>query len=193
MPLVVRRYRDGFMLVASGCRQIGGLCDGPLHDRAWLRTPIGATSGVSIDAPEACPGRPSSSIRMIRVHGHGARGVIGARGGGWRDRTTGASPACALPGSSRVDCPEVPAAALLQTLGRAISARQMHFGIGGCFSATENGLENWAVIIHDWRSADEAIRIVQAELDRWDLNVTLRVSVEPMLCMSMGGLGGAGS
>jgi hypothetical protein len=186
-PMVVRRYRDGFMFVASGCRQIGGLCDGPLHDRAWLRTPIGEASGVSIDAPEACPGRPSSSIRMIRVHGHGSRGVILA------DRGTEASPACASPGSSRVDCPEVPAVAMFQTLGRALSAREMSLGIGGCFSASVRGLETRAVIIHDWRSADEAIRIVQTELDRWDLNVSLWVSIEPMFCMSLAGLTRLGS
>lgn len=83
--------------------------------------------------------------------------------------------------------------AFLQTVFRATSARQMSFGIGGCFSASEHSLETLAVIIHDWRSADEAIRLVQTELDRWDLNVSLRVSVQPMWCMSMGGLARLGS
>ena len=90
---------------------------------------------------------------------------------------------CRMPGSDPTLCPEVPAAALYETLFAALREHEgIAFGIGGCFDSGRSTFGRMAAVVHDWRDADAAIRIVSDALTRWDVRDSFWVSVEPMLC-----------
>lgn len=182
-PLLARRARDGFseFIAASFCPHT---CSAPSHDASWLRTPVGASEGPRIDAPISCDAdgeRVAPGVRMIRVHGSGTRALA--------DGTGAAMPEpCRLPNSDRTLCPEVPAAALYEALFATLREHEgIAFGIGGCFDSGRSTLGRMAAVVHDWRDADAAIRIVSDELTRWDVRDSFWVSVEPVLCGALAG------
>ncbi|MFT5355365.1 MAG: hypothetical protein ACI9KE_002584 [Polyangiales bacterium] len=202
--LTARRAGDGFAEIsteqcvastrpipgsrASDQRGLPAACLSPSHDESWVRTPLDAGSGIWVEAPVGCSERERPHIRMLRVRGRGSRRV--SRGDSIPER-------CHEP-SATDDCPEIPWETLQRSIFGAIGAHNSahptfsaHFsyGIGGCFNAVPSTDGRLALMITDWRYADEAIQLVSEALARWNVAETFWVSVEPALCVIPGAFG----
>lgn len=200
--LSARRAGDGFAEVSSQqCDPVRtsatdsdtgpglpAICDSPIHDESWVRTPFNAETGIWVEAPLGCEERERPSMRMLRVRGRGSRHA------GNEDEIP---ERCHHP-SSADDCASVPWSTIHASIFTAIREHNYahptfnaHFtyGIGGCFDAHPDTEGRLALMITDWRYADEAIRLVSEALERWKVDETFWVSVEPALCMHPGAFG----
>lgn len=192
--LTARRFGDGFADVSTEqcSTPLSSLCSAPSHDETWVRTPLDADTGIWVEAPVGCEERVRPSFRMLRVRGRGTRRV------GSEDSIP---ERCHAP-SATDDCPEIPWSTVYGSIYRATLEHnnahgslnaQISFGIGGCFDAVPSTQGRLALMITDWRYADEAIRLVSGALERWNVAEMVWVSVEPPWCLAPGALGFLGS
>lgn len=190
---VSAEYCEPARVSATGSDSYGlsANCFSPGHDESWVRTPFNAESGIWVEAPVECEERERPSVRMLRVRGRGSRQV------GGEDEIP---ERCHQPSLSD-DCPKVPWSTVHQSIFAAIGEHNhahptfnAHFsyGIGGCFDAGPSTEGRLALMITDWRYADEAIRLVSEAFERWNVAEMFWVSVEPALCVHPGAFGTLG-
>lgn len=115
----------------------------------------------------------------IHIAGTGSRQFSVAEPG----KATG----CTRPGP---DCTTVDLGAFLQTVTDQLKARGLNlvsWGIAECGRGHDPHPARWddqhlSIIIHHWRSANEAVSIVAAQLRAWDVGQSLEVAVAPIAC-----------
>jgi hypothetical protein len=139
----------------------------------------GAADGPSIDAPEHCAGIGWEGGDYIRVHGHGVRRMDYQRKPG----------PCDVPDADVQACPTISIHAFSASTMKALQAKLGENNAGGdglgvCGDARAP-LSHWKVSsrVHDWRFVDEALRVIDAELRRWNLGDDYGLSVSGLLCI----------
>jgi hypothetical protein len=133
----------------------------PAGTRAELTTAVHSTTGPDIDEPITCSREPGA---YIRIHGHGTRPIGFAPPNG---------------------CHEA-GCVIADELGTALSTRLRTrgievFGVGaGVCADTSGDYEAWnmSARIGAWKSADEAVAIVDDELRARDLRGDFGISVQ---------------
>lgn len=134
---------------------------------------VSSADGVSFDPPKTCRGSyPDAPEYYIRVHGHGTRRLDYSR----RDTNE-----CDAPDADPIACPKVH----FSSFGKAMLARLGGPGLGACADASAP-LDQWNISprIHDFRHADEALRIIDAELRRWNIGDDWGLSSSGIKCVS---------
>ncbi|MDI3290836.1 hypothetical protein [Polyangium sp. 15x6] len=128
-------------------------------------TLVSSADGVSFDPPKTCRGQyPDSPQYYIRVHGHGKRRI---------EYTQRKPNECDKPDAKA--CPNVHFMSFgMSTLGalRAELGKDNASSVGaGACGETSGPIERWNVSnqVHDFRHVDEALRIMDAELRRWNI------------------------
>ena len=143
-------------------------------------TLVPSPEGVSFEPPKTCRGSyPDAPEYYIRVHGHGTRRI---------DYTHRDPNACDAPDADPVACPKVHfmaigvwvLGAMKKTLGE-MNADTL--GLGACADSNAP-LEQWNMSnrIHDFRHADEALRVIDAELRRWNIGDDWGLSISGIDC-----------
>ncbi|MDC0744950.1 hypothetical protein [Polyangium mundeleinium] len=143
-------------------------------------TLVPSAEGVSFEPPKTCRGQyPDAPQYYIRVHGHGTRRIDYSK----RDPNE-----CDTPDADPVACPKVHYMAIgLSVLGamtKALGERNANgLGLGACADGS-GPLDQWNLSssIQDFRHADEALRIIDAELRRWNIGDDWGLSVSGIEC-----------
>ena len=151
---------------------------GPRGSAAELRTPIGASEGPWIDAPEYCYARPGFDAgAFIRIHGRGSRQFARFRG-------------CKSEPEGPDGCPVIDLDAFALVVSRKVSALSRTAGgagMGVCSdvlavpSARRDRAE-FSTSVSDWQDADAAIRIVSGLLESWHIGDAYGLSVRGLTC-----------
>ncbi|UQA55973.1 hypothetical protein [Polyangium aurulentum] len=134
---------------------------------------VSSADGVSFDPPKTCQGLyPDAPEYYIRVHGHGTRRL---------DYSQREPNECDVPDADPVACPKVHFSAF----AKAMLPRLTGLGLGACADASAP-LDQWNISprINDFRHADEALRIIDAELRRWNIGDDWGLSIIGIPCVS---------
>ncbi|MDI3288707.1 hypothetical protein [Polyangium sp. 15x6] len=143
-------------------------------------TLVSSAEGVSFEPLKTCKGSyPDAPEYYIRVHGHGKRRIeYSSRGGN----------ECDAPDADPVACPNVHFMAIggsvLGAMRKKLGELNAHtLGLGACADSNAP-LEQWNMSsrIGDFRHADEALRIIDAELRRWDIGDDWGLSITGIVC-----------
>ncbi|MDI1446999.1 hypothetical protein [Polyangium sp. 6x1] len=145
-------------------------------------TLVSSAEGVSFEPPKSCRGSyPDAPEYYIRVHGHGKRQIDYSK----RDPN-----ACDAPDADPVACPKVHFMAIgssvLGAMKKALGENADTLGLGAC--ADHNvPLDQWNMSsrVHDFRYADEALRIIDAELRRYDIGDDWGLSISGIECAEL--------
>jgi hypothetical protein len=139
----------------------------------------GETSGITFDAPRFCPGNNGQEGAFIRVVHHGKRKL------NYHPEQEGP---CDRPDADAIACPTVSVhvfgMAVLESLWKHLGqTRADSYGIGLC-ARSQDPLEKWNLgsHIHDWNDANVAIRLMDAELTRWDIEGEWGLSITGITC-----------
>ncbi|MDI3286648.1 hypothetical protein [Polyangium sp. 15x6] len=143
-------------------------------------TLVSSAEGVSFEPPKTCRGSyPDAPEYYIRVHGHGKRRIDYSK----RDPNE-----CDAPGADPVACPKVHYMAIgmsaLGAMRKTLGKMNAHtLGLGACADSNAP-LDQWNMSsrISDFRHADEALRIIDAELRRWDIGDDWGLSITGIEC-----------
>jgi hypothetical protein len=149
----------------------------PLGSAYELRTPIGRSDGVTIDAPEFCNEHHDwAGGAYIRVHGHGWRKFAIAHG-------------CKEQPLDRATCPEIDVLAFADAVNEEMFRRlgTRGAGVGVCSDifvdrSKWRGRSDLSSSVTRWRDADEAVEVVDAMLRRWDIGDAYGVSARGIIC-----------
>ncbi|UQA55974.1 hypothetical protein [Polyangium aurulentum] len=144
---------------------------------------VSSADAVSFDPPKTCRGSyPDAPEYYIRVHGHGTRRLDYGR----RDANE-----CDAPDADPVACPKVHFMSFGVSVLGAMRAKlgEMNadtLGLGACADSSAP-LDQWnmSARIHDFRHADEAIRIIDAELRRWNIGDDWGLSISGIMCADL--------
>lgn len=146
---------------------------------AALTLVSGETSGITFDAPRFCPGNNGQEGAFIRVVHHGKRKL------NYHPASEGP---CDRPDADALVCPLVSVhvfgMAVLESLQKHLGeGKADSFGLGLCASA-QDPLEKWNLgsHIHDWDDANVALRLMDAELGRWDIDGEWGLSITGITC-----------
>ncbi|HEY2407248.1 MAG TPA: hypothetical protein VGI10_14660 [Polyangiaceae bacterium] len=150
----------------------------PFGDPQQMTIAPGASEGPSVTAPQLCGDTGWSAGAYIKVHGHGARHF----------NYTHTRGACDAPEADPGACPTVSILAFAGAVIVALRARlgASHadgLGLGVC--GNFNGpLSQWNISsrVHDWRFVDEALRVIDEELRRWNLGDDYGLSISGFDC-----------
>lgn len=139
----------------------------------------GEDAGPTFETPRVCPGANGENGVFIRVTRLGRRRLA-------YDRTE--SKECDRPDADALQCPTVSVHVFGHAVLAALRARLGEnnadsMGLGLCAKATDP-FEKWDLSceIHDWRYANEAVRVIWEELGRWDLEGSWGLGVTGMMC-----------
>ncbi|MDC3988932.1 hypothetical protein [Polyangium jinanense] len=145
-------------------------------------TLVPSAEGVSFEPPKTCRGQyPDAPQYYIRVHGHGTRQIDYSR----RDLNE-----CDAPDADPVACPKVHFHAFSLSvhgaMQKALGEMSVEgLGLGACADPSDapSPQWNWSSRIHDFRHADEALRIIDAELRRWNIGDDWGLSIGGFDCV----------
>ncbi|TKC93002.1 hypothetical protein [Polyangium fumosum] len=146
-------------------------------------TLVPSAEGVSFEPPQTCRGPyPDAPQYYIRVHGHGTRRIDYSH----RDPN-----ACDTHDADPVACPKVHFMAIgmsvLGAMKKALGEMNADtLGLGACADAS-GPLDQWNMSssIHDFRYANEALRIIDAELRVWNIGDDWGLTIRGIECAEL--------
>lgn len=148
-----------FFACNDGSDDVDEKCKAPKGTRSDLTLAVGASARPAIDEPSSC----AKAAMMLTVHGSGKRPFSDSPGDG----------VCTVAGDAT--CTAIWRPAFRKALDEALK-RELHdtesYSACGDTSA-----------IHDWRQANDAATILDAELARWDVSDSYGISIEPETCV----------
>lgn len=141
--------------VDPACTQVSGT-------RSDLTVSLDPQARPSIDEPSACA---FANGTAVTVHAFGKLSFTASSSG---------PDVCTVPGQT--SCSSVSRPAFDSAVRSKLSARFPDVQAGSrCGGLT---------VIHDWRQANDAVAIVHAELERWDVSDPYPFGVEPRTCLA---------
>lgn len=173
--------------VAAPTSRTDPTCKQPGGSRAELSIPPHATSGPQVEEPISCDGGFS---HWIRIHASGGARSLDPNFRSMPMRRSKGP--CDSASADPVTCPKIALDVFTEAVLAALHERfnglaaERYTGIGVCGDARAGfGSWNTAATVHDWHDADEAIRIIDAEMKRWGLRDDYGLVVTPLHCVTL--------